>query len=331
LKLAAFHRAKNRLARGFGIIILANLRATCKTIVTSRGRSGAQASNNMRKTIQLNKGITPALSRLATVLIAVIESSAAHGAPHDIPPLANAHAHNDYLHARPLMDALDHGFTSVEADVFPVDGKLLVGHTRNALKPERTLESLYLAPLAERVRQNGGFVYEGNSRFFLLIDIKRDPQEAYQELQSLFAKYSSMLTTIESGKVRPGAVTVVLTGYTPKIESAGSGPRYAGLDGRMSDLDSRSPAHLMPMVSDNWTKQFHWDGNGAIPDDERAKLRGIVKKAHASGRVVRFWATPEKETVWRELRAAGVDLINTDELDRLAAFLRTPDAKPEQK
>ena len=32
-------------------------------------------------------------------------------------PLARAHAHNDYEHPRPLRDALDHGFTSVEADV----------------------------------------------------------------------------------------------------------------------------------------------------------------------------------------------------------------------
>ena len=33
-------------------------------------------------------------------------------------PLPNAHAHNDYEHKRPLFDALDHGFCSVEADVF---------------------------------------------------------------------------------------------------------------------------------------------------------------------------------------------------------------------
>ena len=31
--------------------------------------------------------------------------------------LIHAHAHNDYEHARPLLDALDHGFCGVEADV----------------------------------------------------------------------------------------------------------------------------------------------------------------------------------------------------------------------
>ena len=32
-------------------------------------------------------------------------------------PLTQAHAHNDYEHDRLLLDALEHGFTSVEADV----------------------------------------------------------------------------------------------------------------------------------------------------------------------------------------------------------------------
>ena len=32
--------------------------------------------------------------------------------------LPRAHAHNDYMHERPLYDALSHGFGSIEADVF---------------------------------------------------------------------------------------------------------------------------------------------------------------------------------------------------------------------
>ena len=51
----------------------------------------------------------------------------AYPAP-DVSPLPQAHAHNDYEHDRPLRDALDPGFTSVEADVWLVDGKLLVAH-----------------------------------------------------------------------------------------------------------------------------------------------------------------------------------------------------------
>src|SRR5262245_53599684 len=88
-----------------------------------------------------------------------------------VSPLKNAHAHNDYWHKRPLLDALNQGFTSVEADIFLVDGKLLVGHDILELQPERTLESLYLEPLARRVRENGGHVCGKGDRFILLIDI----------------------------------------------------------------------------------------------------------------------------------------------------------------
>ena len=76
----------------------------------------------------------------------------------------------------------------------------------------------------------------------------------------------------------------------------------------------------MPMISDKWSNNFTWEGEGEMPASERAKLVEMVKKAHAAGRVVRFWATPEKESVWRELRAAGVDLINTDELAGSRSF-----------
>lgn len=32
--------------------------------------------------------------------------------------------------------------------------------------------------------------------------------------------------------------------------------RFAGFDGRLSDLATGTPAAFMPLVSDNWTKHF---------------------------------------------------------------------------
>jgi hypothetical protein len=236
-------------------------------------------------------------------------------------PLPSAHAHNDYLHQRPLVDALERGFTSVEADIFLVDGNLLVGHERDAVKPEATLEALYLAPLAKRVQQHGGRVYPTGERFFLLIDIKSDPQPTYARLEKALAAHADMLTTVAAGNVRPAAVTVVITGNRPRAELLEADPRYAGLDGRPSDLASDAPSHFMPMISDRWSAHFTWTGHGPMPAAEEAKLKAIVEQAHAADRVVRFWATPENESVWKQLRTSGVDLINTDKLDRLAAFL----------
>ena len=42
--------------------------------------------------------------------------------------LSNGYAHNDYWHKHPLFDALDKGFTYVEADVFLKGNKLVVAH-----------------------------------------------------------------------------------------------------------------------------------------------------------------------------------------------------------
>nr|BFD86161.1 hypothetical protein StreXyl84_55620 [Streptomyces sp. Xyl84] len=99
-----------------------------------------------------------ALTTLGAVLAGTVALPAAHAAaserrrgPH---PLWHAHAHNDYAHPRPLLDALDHRFNSVEADIHLVDGELLVAHDPADLDPRRTLASLYLDPLAARVRAN---------------------------------------------------------------------------------------------------------------------------------------------------------------------------------
>ena len=87
----------------------------------------------------------------------------------DPQPQPQAHAHNDYEHDRPLLDALSHGFCSVEADVFAIDGELRVAHDRIDTRPGKTLQKLYLDPLRERVQKNGGRVYKDGPIFTLLI------------------------------------------------------------------------------------------------------------------------------------------------------------------
>ena len=87
----------------------------------------------------------------ALIVCSPIAALAAQGVPLALPA---AHAHNDYLHKRPLLDALAQGFCSVEADIFLVDGALLVAHERASLDKRKTLKALYLDPLLERRRRN---------------------------------------------------------------------------------------------------------------------------------------------------------------------------------
>lgn len=240
----------------------------------------------------------------------------------EIVPLEQAHAHNDYLHARPLLDALDQGFCSVEADIFLVHGELLVAHTQSELTQERTLKELYLEPLSERVRQNGGRVYRDGPVITLLIDFKKDGIATYNALDKLLSQYPNVFSVIKNGKRIEKAVNVVISGDRPFEAVASDEERYAGLDGRLNDLGSDKSVHLMPMISDRWGSHFSWRGEGEMLAAEKDRLLKIVNQVHAEGRVVRFWAIPDKPISWKVMQEAGVDLINTDDLAGLGKMLR---------
>lgn len=265
---------------------------------------------------------------LALTLVAF--SAPAADPPARVVPLKRAHAHNDYEHPRPLLDALDRGFCSVEADIYLTPDGLLVGHDRKDLKPGRTLEALYLDPLRARVKANGGSVYPGGPPFWLLIDVKSGAEDTYAALDKALATYADLLSATRDGKFERKAVTIVVSGNRAKDTLAKQKVCFAGLDARPEDLGSDAPADLIPWVSANWTLQFRWRGDGPMPDAERAKLKEFVAKAHKQGRLVRFWATPEAEAVWAELLAAGVDLVNTDKLDELQTFLLARDPAPKK-
>jgi len=236
-------------------------------------------------------------------------------------PLPRAHAHNDYEHKRPLLDALDHGFCGVEADIYLVDGQLLVAHDRDKVSPARTLQKLYLDPLRDRVRRNGGRVYRDGPVVTLLIDIKSDAASTYGVLRDILRQYSEMLCTFSSGTMDTKAVRVVISGNRPRLMMEADSVRYAAFDGRLLDLDAKAPKEFIPLISDNWNLAFKWRGMGPFPAAERQKLRELVAQAHAQGRMVRFWAAPDRRAVWQELLDAGVDLINTDDLSGLKEFL----------
>lgn len=273
------------------------------------------------------------MKRLLLLIFAVVVAGGAlpAAAAPRVQPLEHAHAHNDYEHDRPLADALDHGFTSVEADVWLVDGELRVAHDLVDARPGQTLTSLYLKPLAQRVHAGGGRVYpRWRGSFQLLIDIKSDGPSTYQAVDAALREFRFMLTQWTNGHERGGAVEVVISGNRPRADMLAQRSRLAGYDGRLADLGTGTPAGFMPLVSDNWTNAFTWQGVGPMPAAERAKLRGIVAQAHEAGYRIRFWATPDtagaaREAVWRELLAAGVDHINTDDLAGLREFLLAND------
>ena len=236
--------------------------------------------------------------------------------------LTRAHAHNDYAHPRPLFDALAARFGSIEADVFLVDGKLLVAHERKALTPEKTLEALYLEPLRARIAANRGSVYGDGVGVTLLIDVKTEAAATYAVLHRVLAGYAAMVTRYENGEVKPGAISVIISGNRARAAMEQATLRYAAMDGRLGDLDAPlSAPSLIPLVSDTWAKLSSWRGDGPLPEADREKIKTRVQQAHAQGRRLRLWAAPDTPAAWEILDACGVDLINTDRLKELAAYL----------
>ncbi|MFO7776156.1 MAG: phosphatidylinositol-specific phospholipase C/glycerophosphodiester phosphodiesterase family protein [Candidatus Hydrogenedentota bacterium] len=244
----------------------------------------------------------------------------------EVIPLERAFAHNDYWHSRPLFDALDRGFAFVEADVFRVGDDMLVGHAEGELAPNLTLEGLYLDPLLERVREHGQVHPDGPETFWLMLDLKSPGEYTWPVLHETLAEYEEMLAVVRDGTLNAGPVRVVISGDRPIGMMREEETLYAGVDGRLTDLDSDDPPYFMPWISGHWFRHFDWDGQGAMPAGEREKLADIVEQVHESGRMLRFWATPEDPDLWTVLLEHDVDMLNTDHLDRLQEFLLEADA-----
>ncbi len=240
--------------------------------------------------------------------------------------LPNAYAHNDYRHKRPLRDAIDNGFTYVEADVYLRKGKLIVAHILPCLKKNRTLEELYFKPLLEYVQGNEKDKEENkinNCPLTLMIDIKSEANSTYQAILVLLEKYKSILSGYEDGHTTLRNVTVVLTGHKPYDLVKDTNSRFVFMDEDLRKAAADSTVNMYPIASCKYSRLLKWKGKGDIPENELKRLEYYVTQAHKNGRKVRLWASPENKAVWSELLKCNVDLINTDKLSRLRKFLLT--------
>ena len=269
---------------------------------------------------------------LAVLLLAACSSSEPVGSSAtpdgtDAAMLQHAHAHNDYLHERPLLDALEQGFGSVEADVFrTLGGDLAVAHSLGDIRAGRTLRNLSLDPLADYAAAHGGAIHAGG-RLQLLVDLKTAGPAAWQELEQQLAEYGDLFTRHDGSGLHAGVIDVVVSGNRPRAEMEAAATRRSSYDGRLTDLDDPAPASFMPLISANWATDFGWDGNGDFPEAQRLKLEDAVQRTHAAGRRLRLWGTPEatgaaRDRLWCTLLASGVDWLNTDDLPGMRDFFQ---------
>ena len=226
-------------------------------------------------------------------------------------PLSKAHAHNDYEHERPFFEAFQLGFGSIEADVYAVNGQLLVGHERNQLSLNRNLKDLYIDPIIRVLKANK----EGNFHQ-LLIDSKTS---ADSTLPLIIAALKPHAEIIQQKGFR-----IVISGNRPKPFQYIESPAWITFDGRS---DERFPTNKVVLESESMLKFGFWAGQGPIPTALKEKLKNYVDQVHANGRKVRLWATPDSLLGYQALLDIGVDYIGTDKLSLLADYLKFSESK----
>ncbi|TFF34745.1 phosphatidylinositol-specific phospholipase C/glycerophosphodiester phosphodiesterase family protein [Mucilaginibacter psychrotolerans] len=242
-------------------------------------------------------------------------------------PLANGFAHNDYWHKRPLYDALEQGFTHIEADIYLRNGNLVVAHILPMLGKYGTLENLYLKPLADCINGNNKLVARPAAPVTLMIDIKSGADKTYAALEVLLDKYKSLISGYEKGVYVQRQINIVLTGHKPVKLLKAQQNRLAFIDeDLLKTYRDTLAVNIYQTASCKYSKMLKWDGKGTIPTEERERLTAYVAMAHKFGKKVRLWASPENTAVWAELLDCGVDLINTDKLAELSGFLTSRSA-----
>jgi glycerophosphoryl diester phosphodiesterase len=227
------------------------------------------------------------------------------------------HAHNDYEKPRPFVNAYEQRADYIEADVWLQDGVLVVSH--NKPKPNApTLDSLYIKPIVALFEQNNNKPSpDRDYTFSLVIDIKNNPAEV---LPILLATLSKHLTYFNRG-ANAQAVQVIISGERPKITAFLDYPLLQ-FDGRPSEVYDEETLRKIALISDNFRSYSQWDGNGDIPKDDKDKLKRVIKRAHSDNKPFRFWAIPDTPNGWKQLKKAGVDIINTDKVAEAVQAIR---------
>jgi alkaline phosphatase len=59
-----------------------------------------------------------------------------------------------------------------------------------------------------------------------------------------------------------------------------------------------------------------------MPKENVEKLLNVIADAHALGKPIRFWGTPDTVATWSTLHSIGVDYINTDQPEACKEFFR---------
>lgn len=227
------------------------------------------------------------------------------------------HSHNDYWRPAPFWTAYSSKLYSYEADIYYIDGQIYVAHDREDIKPENTLEKLYIEPIVSVYKANGGKPWEDAKHGIqLLVDIKDETDPSMQALSEAFGRYPEVFDR----SVNPYGVQIAITGNFPKPEDFDKWPTFLGIDGRLDVDYTPEQFERVVLISEDLGDFVRWNGKGTLIPEQEAKLKEVIDRVHKMGRPIRFWGTPECETTYYTFYNLGIDFVNTDHPAETSAF-----------
>ena len=248
------------------------------------------------------------------------------------------HSHNDYLREHPLIDALSNGCISVEADIWQegdMKDDLRVGHAKKSLKDDRTLKTLYINPIIQRLQAangekrtipnlqgqwNGMFAMKSNQTLVLLIDFKTGNEATWSTLMNALKPFrdGGWLShwDLRRQHFQPGPITMVASGASTLDEvmrqtfgNSTSLRRDIFLDAPLANLGSDNQY--------NRSNSYYASTNYGKSADEKT-IKSQIAAARKSQLISRYWNAPDDYLAaagfWPELKADGVGIFNTDHL-----------------
>ncbi len=225
------------------------------------------------------------------------------------------HSHNDYLRNVPFWEAFGAGAASIEVDVILQEGKLMVAHEAESIKPELTLRSLYFEPIHNAVLL--GMIETFG--FHLLIDSKTEGYSTLEAIVKDAAEFEEILFSSQN----PTGLKLIISGNRPKPEDYRKYPEWIFFDYQSKTLTADLPWDKIGMVSLSFRQFSIWNGKGRIVEAQKTKLEEFIALVHSFQKPVRFWASPDSKSAWKAFYDMGLDYINTDQPAIAQSYLST--------
>jgi len=185
--------------------------------------------------------------------------------------------------------------------------------SRQKKRSEQLLLNILPAETAKELKKNG------KRKVNLLIDIKENYKTSLQLLIKELEPLRKYLVT-QKDKVKP--VTILISGERPPPGEYKNYPDYIFFDDDLRLSHSPDEWKRVGLVSLSFERYSHWNGEGTISDKDKNMLVNVIDSVHHAGKKIRFWAAPDNENSWKLQMKLGTDLIGTDKIPELSAFLK---------